>query len=140
MQPTDYASMSDTALMALCIWREARGELFLAKKCVGHVIKNRAAKGGWWGHDVHTVILKPWQFSSFNPGDPNSTKWPDDNETSWTDSLAASSAVLVGGDFDPTGGATYYYDSSIEWPKAWGNQDNYENTLNIGHLHFWKPK
>ena len=124
--------------MALCIWREARGEQIDGKRGVGHVIQNRADKPCWWGNDVRSVILKPWQFSSFNANDPNSERWPDIDDSSWTDSLYVASAILLGGDMDVTDGATHYYDSSIGWPKAWGNRSEYINTVNIGRLHFWK--
>lgn len=138
MQPQDYNALSDVSLMALCIWREARGESPDGQLGVGHVIQNRAKKGGWWGHDIHSVVLKPWQFSSFNAGDPNSTRWPDDESGSWTNCLSAATAVIVGKVADITNGATHYFDVSIPWPKAWGQESEYENTLNIGRLRFYK--
>ena len=45
---------------------------------------------------------------------------------------------MNGSDPDDTYGATYYYDTSIDWPEAWGPQANYVNTLNVGRLRFWK--
>lgn len=125
--------------MALCCYREARGEPFDGKRGVCHVIKNRADRPGWWGHDVPSVILKPWQFSSFNGNDPNAEVWPADESAAWTDCMAAAAAVLVGNDPDLTEGATYYHDTSIMFPKAWGNVLAYQNTLNVGRLKFYKP-
>jgi len=55
-------------LWALCLWREARGQSDDAKRAVLHVILNRA-KAGFRGSDPASVILWPYQFSSFNPKD-----------------------------------------------------------------------
>jgi len=76
MQAAAYSELSALDLMKLCVWREARGEGMLGKRGVAQVIQNRANDPSWWGHDIRSVILKPWQFSSFNMADPNSEKWP----------------------------------------------------------------
>ncbi len=137
MKPQPYESLSDIALVALAVWREARGESQDGKRGVAHVIANRVKRGGWWGSDWKSVILKPWQFSSFNANDPNSEKWPDE-DASWTDSLSAASGVITGLDDDLTEGATYYHDTTMGWPKAWGNPADYVNTLNVGRLKFYR--
>jgi cell wall hydrolase len=140
MEAQPYSNMSDIALMALCAYREARGEPLATKLAVCHVVQNRAKKPGWWGINTQSVILRPWQFSSFNDGDPNSDVWPGDiNDRAWTDSLSAASAVLYGSDPDPTDGATYYHDSSIRFPSAWGSESDYIKTLTVGRLTFYRP-
>ena len=139
MESQPYSDLSDLSLMALCCYREARGEPFDGKRGVCHVIANRAAKPGWWGRDVPSVILKPWQFSSFNTTDPNSLIWPLDNDPAWTQCLAAAAGILVGQDPDLTSGATYYHDISIPFPKAWGAESGYVNTLIVGRLKFYRP-
>jgi N-acetylmuramoyl-L-alanine amidase len=139
LEATPYGDMSELSLLALCIFREARGEPMYAKRAVAHVIKNRADKPGWWGRDVVSVILAPYQFSSFNSRDVNAGVWPEDASLAWTDCLAAASAVLVGDEPDNTDGATYYFDRSISFPKSWGEEKNFRNTLNVGRLRFWKP-
>jgi len=138
MESVPYDDLSDLSLLALCCYREARGETIYAKRAVCHVIKNRTLKPGWWGSDWKSVILKPYQFSSFNSNDHNTYVWPVDNEASWTDCLAAASAVMVGDDPDVTEGAEFYHDSSISFPKAWGKREDYVNTLNIGKLSFYR--
>lgn len=138
MQQGSYSLLSERDLLSLCVWREARGEPYVSKACVAHVVLNRVAHPCWWGDSIHTVILKPWQFSSFNPSDPNNAKWPEDNDPSWIDSQKAVDAVLSGST-DPTDGAQYYHDVTMKWPKAWGNQANYVNTLNINRLMFFRP-
>jgi len=139
MESITYTELSDLTLLALCCWREARGETFAGMRGVCHVIHNRTLKPGWWGHDWKSVILKPFQFSSFNSSDPNSYKWPEDDAPSWTACMAAASAIYTGQDEDLTEGATYYFDTSISWPKAWGKEEDFVNTLNLGRLRFFRP-
>jgi spore germination cell wall hydrolase CwlJ-like protein len=139
MEAQPYGNLSELALLALCCYREARGETLFGKRAVCHVIKNRVSSPGWWGHDIVSVILKPWQFSSFNEQDPNSQVWPADEAPAWTDCLSAASAVLVGDDPDNTDGALYYHDVSMGWPANWGKESDFVNTLNIGRLRFYKP-
>ena len=137
MEAQDYSQLTDEQLLALCCWREARGEGNLGKRGVAHVIANRAADPKWWGHDMRSVILKPFQFSSFNANDPNSTKWPLDDEADWLDCLEAAQKVLAGGDPDPSEGATYYFSPPLlVAPHAWGPV---EVTAKIGRLTFCKP-
>jgi N-acetylmuramoyl-L-alanine amidase len=144
MKAQSYDQLSDLVLMELCIWREARGEGFDGKRAVAHVIRNRTMKAEWWNRhiagSVACVVLQPWQFSSFNPTDPNADKWPDDADPSFVECCAAALPTWQGTDSDNTDGATHYYDTSIDWPHAWGDQSKYENTLNIGRLRFWKLK
>jgi hypothetical protein len=141
MEPTPFDQLSDLVLLELCVWREARGESFDGKRAVAWAIKNRVDSPRWWGHDWHTVILKPWQFSSFNLGDPNHTRWPLDTDQSFIECTEACQPVYIGADTDDlTNGATHYYDTSIEWPKGWGRPEEWDNTLNIGRLKFFKMK
>lgn len=140
MNPQPYTELSDLTLLELCVWREARGEGFEGKRGVAWTIRNRVTHPKWWGHDWHSVILKPWQFSSFNLQDPNNTRWPADDDPSFADCCAAAVPVYNIGDTDPTDGATHYYDTSIDFPKAWGPQGEWVNTLNVGRLKFWKMR
>jgi len=139
LEAQPYDQMSDLSLMALCCYREARGEPADGKRGVCHVIQNRVNKPGWWGRDIRSVILKPYQFSSFNTDDPNTNIWPMDNNPAWTQCLSAASAILVGQDPDLTQGALYYHDSSITFPKAWGPEVGYVKTLTVGKLSFYRP-
>ena len=122
----------EALLIALCVWREARGEIYEAKVAVSWCIRNRASKPGWWGTDIYSVITKPFQFSSFNAGDPNSTKFPAPDDAAWRDCLKTNSEVL-----DPTNGATYYFDRSLDGnPPRWAA--SMEHVANIGNLRFFK--
>src|ERR1700756_421568 len=115
-QMTDtYYDYNDEDLMALCVWREARGEGMLGRRGVAHVIKNRSLSPCWWGKDIRSVILKPRQFSSFNDSDPNSTKFPTQDERDWVEIKAIVQGVRNGSDYDITNFSTFYHDTSIEF-------------------------
>jgi N-acetylmuramoyl-L-alanine amidase len=137
MQAAPYGELSALDLMKLCVWREARGEGILGKRGVAHVIQNRADDPSWWGHDIRSVILKPWQFSSFNAADPNSDKWPADGDPSFQDCEQICEAVEARKDEDITAGATSYYDISIP-PPAWAADGSNVLTLSVGRLQFYK--
>ena len=137
MDPQPYDNLSNQDLCALCVWREARGEGSIGKRGVAHVILNRMNHGGYGGSDVHGVVLKPYQFSSFLESDPNSELWPLDEDALWIDSQQAAQAVLLGFDTDITAGALFYFSRPLtEPPSAWGPVGV---TLVVGHLTFCKP-
>src|SRR5690349_18676751 len=68
------AEQDPCVLLAMCIFGEARGEEYEAKVGVGCVVRNRVGHQGKYGHGYQGVILKPYQFSCFNHGDPNAPK------------------------------------------------------------------
>lgn len=134
-------------LFCLCIWREARGEVNIAQQGVAWSIRNRVLKPGWWGHDWAGVILMPLQYSSFNKGDPNSTKFPVQMDTSWQDIVLIARSIFttnpgVGDSLelpDPTGGADSYFDKSLDSnPPKWALSDKMAKTCDLGNLHFYK--
>ena len=128
-------------LLALCIWREARGEPVDTKVAVAWSIRNRVNRPGWWGHDYESVILLPWQYSSFNHNDINATKMPVSNDPSWQDSLIAASAIFAQPALlaDPTGGATSYFDMSMDThPPTWATDGSNVKTSDSGRLRFYK--
>ena len=104
-------------LLALCIWREARGEPMEGKVAVACVIANRAARPRWWGKSIEDVILKPKQFSSFNADDANSVAFPRPEDKSWLACVEAAVKVLRGETADVTGGADHY--KTIASKPAW---------------------
>lgn len=81
-------------LLALCIWREARGESFHGKVLVGDVIKNRVLDARW-PNNYRDVVLQPKQFSCFNAGDPNAILFPTSVDASWQDALLAADQVAA---------------------------------------------
>jgi len=124
-------------LLALCVWREARGEPVPAKLGVAWSIKNRVSRPTWWGKDWASVILKPFQYSSFNPNDPNAVKWPGALDTSWQACLDVAGQVFGDATPDPTAGSTHYFDKSLDGnPPTWAKEMTH--TVDIGALHFYK--
>ena len=124
-------------LLPLCVWREARNQDHATKVAVAWTIRNRTSRPMWWGRDYPSVILKPWQYSSFNAADPNSQKFPRADDPSFEDCLIAAEAVFTGTTEDPTGGATHYYDRSLDSkPPTWAN--SMTRTADIGAFHFYK--
>ncbi len=138
--PEDNNEFYSVFIMALCIWREARGESIPAKQAVAWVIRNRAAHPSWWGGpSIPSVVLKPYQFSSFNRNDPNSTKFPSPEDLSWVASLNAAQDVLTDKVPDPTGNAVFYFDKSLDSsPPSWATDGSTDWTVDIGSLHFYK--
>jgi spore germination cell wall hydrolase CwlJ-like protein len=136
----DQKDFYDMFMMALCVWREARGEVVQAKQAVAWTIKNRASNPSWWGGpSVVSVILKPWQFSSFNSKDPNAVKFPSPTDTSWQASLEIAQQVVNGTIPDPTSGATSYFDKSLDSsPPTWATDGSMIHLADIGNLHFYK--
>ena len=130
-------------MLQLVIWREARGESNEGKRAVGHVCQNRTFAPYWWnGHHAFSyksVILQPWQFSSFNPSDPNSNRWPENDDPSFADCCAVALGIAGGSDYDNTDGSTHYFDVSLpEFPKGWGDPAKYYHTVDIGRLKFYR--
>ncbi len=123
----------DKFLLSVCLWREARGQSDEAKRWIVHVILNRAKSGKkLWPATVPGVILQPWQFSSFNTDDPNSTKFPHPNQPADFKAYESCCKVVENPGTDPTGGAFYYHSLSprdrTKWPK-WASDDKLVATL-----------
>lgn len=107
-------------VMARTMYGEARGEGATGMQAVGNVILNRSLVGGWWGDDVISVALKPWQFSTWNANDPNRDKiaslQPGDNDL-FDQAYEIAGALLRDELPDVTGGATHYYADYIDAPN-----------------------
>lgn len=136
----DGAESFDFALLVLCLWREARGETNqTAKAWVAFSIRNRVLKPRWWGDSWRSVILKPKQYSSFNPGDPNATKFPEDGDTALDSCIAAAQSAYDPATPDPTSGSTHYYDRSMDGNEpGWAKDGSMVHVANVGNLRFWK--
>lgn len=136
MESAAYDQLDDAHLLALCIYREARGEQFLGKRGVGCVVRNRVDAKSYFGNSYSGVILRPYQFSSFNHNDPNAGIWPIDGEPVWMECLVEANNVLGGID-DVTNGALFYFSPPLTAPPhAWGAV---VATAHIGNLNFYKP-
>jgi len=124
----------DRIMMAICIWREARGEPEIAKRGVAHVLLNRVTDPRKrWPSTPAAVVLQLRQFSSFNSGDPNATKFPLPDDHAW---LVCCEIVADPGS-DPADGANHYhsYADPLMYPK-WA--DPHHMTAILGALKFYK--
>ena len=134
--PADIKPFTEIFMIALAIYREARGEDLSAKIAVGCAIRNRVQHPDWYGKNWFECITKPYQFSSFNRGEPNSIVFGSPDQPAWAESLAAALRVLSG-EPDPTGGATFYFDQSLDKnPPKWASI--YAHTGDVGRFRFFK--
>lgn len=102
--------------LALCTWREARGESLLGKLLVAQTVENRVRDPRW--PDTYIgVITQPLQFSAFNRSDPNVMSWPFEEDPAWADSVAAADFVLRAS--TPLTLANHYHATSVSpgWAK-----------------------
>lgn len=117
----------DIDILARTIWGEARGESVRGMEAVAAVILNRArisdAKGGfWWGRGIAEICQKPFQFSCWNPNDPNRNKLlsvgADDRH--FAIALRIATRAVRGALGDPTGGAEHYHARAIlpDWARG----------------------
>lgn len=127
------------AILALCVYREARGEPLNGKIAVAKVICNRATDARKrWPSDPVKVILAPKQFSSFSSDDPNVNVFPKTaDESAWKDCIAAAACGLAKDRPDPSLGANHYFaHAGGFWPK-WA-KDMTKKTAVIGRHTFFK--
>jgi len=116
--PADYNQF----LLAIAMWREARGEGVTGMTAVGHVIANRAFR---WNKTLHDVIVGINQFSSMTvKGDPETVLWPPLNDSVF----GLAETVYSGLSKDPTMGALYYANENIPL-DGWYQRDVIESGL-----------
>lgn len=109
-----YEELSDEELLALVMWREARGEGPDGMRAVGHVCKNRATHPGF-PKTLREVILQANAFTSMTvPTDPEYRLFPGPEDPQHNFCLESSRSILAGLDDDPTMGACYYWNPAME--------------------------
>lgn len=122
-------------LLALCVWREGRGEGSAARLGILWVMLNRSHTRRL---SIEEVILQPKQFSSFNAGDPNVSKFPSPaNPAEWVAFQQICELIGSPGVSDPTSGATHYHSIPPTQPfPKWA--DPKALTVTIGAFRFYK--
>lgn len=100
--------------MALCVWREARGESMLGKLLVAQTIENRVTDKRWPETYVG-VITQRWQFSAFNANDPNALQFPAETDAVWPDCVAAADFVINAP--TPLSASNHYHTTGVS--PAW---------------------
>ena len=127
--------MYEVVLLALTVWREARGEPFEARVAVAHSIKNRVERPSWWGKDWISVLTKKWQYSSLtDPRDTQLTTWPKADDATFAECLNVAEGVMSGSFNSPVKGADSYFDDSIA-PPAWATPETFVGK--VGKLNFY---
>ena len=86
---TDPILLLRRFILAVCVWREARGETPKGKRLVAQTIENRVQDKRWPETYVE-VITQPLQFSAFNKTDPNALKFPMETDPSWPECVRAA--------------------------------------------------
>ena len=135
-----FVEQDPLTLLAMCIWGEARGVSDAAKQAVGCVVRNRVGYQGRFGRGWSGVILKPYQFSSFNINDPNRAKLLEPTKAEpqavWDACYAVAEAVYTGKVTDPTRNAVFYYSAPLmEPPKIWADV---QETFAVDRMHFFR--
>lgn len=134
-------------LLALTLWREARGCSDDEKRAIAHVIVNRATNPQKrFGKDLVAVLTAPMQFTSIRPPWTgvttlaewqNATTWPASADAAWLTCCQIADEIGNASDgLDPTGGATNYYSEPIPHVPSWA--DPSKQTAKIGVFHFFK--
>jgi Cell wall hydrolyses involved in spore germination len=136
-------SKEDQLVLARTIYGEARGESFLGKLAVGHVVLNRAQKKN---KTITDICLQhsskgTYQFTCWDPRDPNYEKIKDlqagaGNEV-FDQCFRAAAYAINQVTMDPTHGSTHYCTTDIT--PFWAVEDGKDITpaAIIGHHKFY---
>lgn len=102
--------------LARTVWGEARAEGWRGMAAVASVILNRAKHPRWWGRDVVSVCLKPWQFSAWNPDDRNRRLLlaVDETDRQFRTALELADLALKGELEDETNKADHFHTHSAK--------------------------
>jgi len=111
----------DAHWMALTMWGEARGDGEAGMRAVGHVIDNRRRLGRHGAFATDTVS-EAWQFSCWNPGDPNMAAMMNIDDVPansregqmWLAARVLAEEILSGRSEDPTDGSLFYHAVEVE--------------------------
>ena len=138
----------ERVLMAVCVWRESRGEGSEAWRWVAWSVRNRLEhKGVWYNRSgfLSEVISLPQQYSSMTvKGDAQLTFFPVPKRLGgayaadpvFLEILAICEDSLDQPlENDPSHGSTHFYDTSITAP-SWARPDKF--TGQVGHIRFYR--
>jgi spore germination cell wall hydrolase CwlJ-like protein len=112
------ALKEDLDTLARTLWGEARNQGREGMAAVANVIVNRVdidlhndKKPDWWGEGFHAVCRKPWQFSCWNPNDPNLVKLKavTEDDLNFLMAVGIAADAISGNLPDRTHGATHYF-------------------------------
>ena len=136
-----FIKAMEVDILARTLWGEARGEGGRGMHAVCNVVLNRFALSAaeditWWGVDLVTICQKPYQFSCWNPDDPNRSKLMavDEGNAEFSTATRIARRAVYGDLNDITGGATHYHHYQII--PYWA--ENKLSSAQIGHHIFYR--
>jgi hypothetical protein len=108
------------SLIELFIWREARGGTSDDWQGILSVARNRLAASYLGANTLAEVILRKYQFSSFNWNDVNSTKFPRSADVPGWKAWQAIQKLVAADLTDNTNGANHYCNKGLatSWNKG----------------------
>lgn len=131
----------DETLMALTIWREAKGEGYNGMLAVGCVIKNNAIAKKISIYEECTALN---QYSSITVhSDPETISWPKIYDPSWKDAKYIAADILTGDVPDITKGAHFYENPKVA-SSGWFKNNivndpiKHPKTITLGNHVFYK--
>ena len=140
----DFKKLPDDVLLGLCIWAEARGEPVEGQVAVAWVVRRRVERRR---STYSAQILSPYQFSAFNPTDPNRAKIDDmalmsdvgrDHVAGWRQAFYVARGVIGNWLVDNVKGADHYVTLALtrsEQAPAWADPDRQVAVLH-NHVFF----
>lgn len=121
--------VTDTFMLGLLVWREARSETYAGKLAVAWSVLNRVERPSWWGRTLLEVITKKWQYSSLtDPNDRQLTRWPNPTDSTWWECLQVAHDVLNNLVGNPVKHADSYYAVSMDRagnPPKWATPETF---------------
>lgn len=131
MEDTQTNSGGDINILARTLYGEARGEGYEGMRAVACVVMNRCKIAeDFYEKRRHyhplfgdgspaSACRVPWQFSCWNPDDPNCDVIQNlpDGDPIYAQALEIASEAVNGSLTDITNGATYYYAKGSPEPK-----------------------
>lgn len=107
--------------LARTIYGEARGENLETRLYIGWVIRNRVNGPASFGNTYEDVVTKPFQFSSWNEGDPNHDDVMHPSGSEWKVCQALAQAIYYASEeHNPIPGVYHYFDLTLdENPPSW---------------------
>lgn len=131
----------EKALLALALWREARGEPIEGIRAVGHVILNNAN-----GNIAALITRKNYLSSMAHVGDPQLVVYPASTDAVFQNILPIAENLYEGIDSDNTNGAMFYANvdnvpagaNNWFWANIIQRPDIHPVTVVIGHHTFFK--
>jgi len=109
--------LKDVDIMARTMYGEAEADNEQDALAIGCVIRNRAKYARFWPNSIAGVCLQPWQFSCWNPGDPNRQRILVASDI-WFERCKQMAAQIIKDEVrDMTARSTHYYETGIKKPK-----------------------